>query len=111
MAEHTTIVERSDSGTTRGIMLGIFVALAVAVAAFFVFGGPGRFIGPAAPNQTNINVPAPNAPAQQVPAGPQINLPPKIDVNLNQQPPPAPAAAPPAAQAPAEASGPGGAVR
>src|SRR4051794_28558275 len=110
MAEHTTIVEHRDSGTARGIMLGIFAALTVAVAAFFIFGGAGRFTGTAAPNQTNINVPAPNAPGQQMPAGPKINIPPKIDVNLNQRPPQAPAAAAPAAQAPGEAPRPAGAV-
>ena len=110
MREHTTIVERSDSGMARGLMLGIFAALLVAIVAFFMLGGPGRFMGTAATGQTNVNLPAANPPAQAMPAGPQINIPARIDVNLN-QPPSAPAADVPAAQAPAEAPRPAGATR
>jgi hypothetical protein len=93
-----------------GLVLGIFGALLMGLVAVFLFtGGPGRFM-PAAPNQTNVNVPAQNAPAQPMPAGPQINIPPKIDVNLNQPPAQAPAAQAPAAQPP-EVQAPGGAAR
>ncbi len=87
-----------------GVVLGIVAVLVVAVLAVFLMaGGPGRFMGSAAPNQTNVNVPAANVPAQPAPVVPQINIPPKIDVNLNQQPPQAPAGQAPAVQAPAEA--------
>ena len=88
MAEHQ-IVEHTDSGTGTGMVLGIIVVLlAVVVALFFVFGGPGRFAGGStAPSQTNVNAPA----GQQAPSGPNINVPPQVDVNVNQRP-----AAPPA---------------
>jgi len=105
MTEHTTVVDdRRDSGMGKGLVLGMAATLLVAVVAmFFIVGGPGRFMGAAPPSQTNVNVPAVNAPAQPVPAGPQINIPAKIDLNVNQQPPQAPAAQAPAAQAPADA--------
>jgi len=93
MAEHH-IVETRDSGAGTGMVLGIlFAVLVVALALFFVFGGPGRFAGNAGtPNQTNVNVPAQGQPQ----SGPNINVPRQVDVNVNQQPAP---------QAPAQPSG------
>jgi len=87
------IVERrSDRGMGAAIILGIVVVgLAVIVALFFLFGGPGRFTGSGASGQTNVNVPAQNQPQ----SGPNITIPRQIDVNINQPPAPAPA---PAAQ-------------
>lgn len=81
------IVEhRSDSGMGAGIMVGILiVGLVAIVALFFLFGGPGRFLGSGASGQTNVNVPAQNAPAQNQPqSGPDITIPRQIDVNINQ---------------------------
>lgn len=90
------IVERTDRGVGTGMMLGIIIAgLAVVVALFIMFGGPSRFMGSGAPNQTNVNVPAEN----QAPNMPNITIPREIDINVNQQP--APAAAPAPAVAPA----------
>jgi predicted metalloprotease len=85
MTDH--IVERSDSGVATGMVLGIVVvALAVIVALFFVFGGPGRFLGgSAAPSQTNVNVPAQSQPQN----APNITIPREIDININQQAAPA----------------------
>ena len=103
MRENTTVVDdRRDSSMGTGMVLGIVAALLVVVlAVFLIAGGPGRFMS-ASPSQTNVNVPAGNAPAQPAaPAGPQINIPPKIDLNVNQQPQ-APQA--PAVQAPADAA-------
>jgi len=102
MAEHH-IVEHRDTSSSTGAMLGIaFVLLLVVVALFFAFGGPSRFAsGPGTPNQTNVNVPAQSQPQ----SGPNINVPRQIDVNVNQQPPPAqqpPAQQPPAQQPPAQ---------
>ncbi len=92
MAEHV-IVER-ESGTNTGVMLGIVTVVLIAVVAlFFVFGGPGRFAGGQAPNNTNVNVPAQG---QQPQAAPAINIPKQIDVNVNQ-----PGQQAPAPQAPA----------
>src|SRR5437764_9902704 len=85
MADQHTVVERTDSGTGVGMVLGIVVVLLVAIVAlFFVFGGPGRFAGgatPASPGQTNVNVPAQNPPQ----SGPNVNVPPQVDVNVNQR--------------------------
>ncbi len=78
------IVEhRNERGMGAGIMLGILaVGIVVIVALFFLFGGPGRFVGPGASGQTNVNVPAQSQPQ----TGPSINVPKQIDVNINQQP-------------------------
>ena len=105
MTEHTTIVDdRRESRMGKGLVLGIAATVVVAlVAIFLIAGGPGRFMAAPPANQTNVNVPAGNAPAQPVPAGPQINIPPKIDLNINQQAPQPPAGQAPAVQAPAEA--------
>ena len=86
MAEHHTVVDRSDSGTGVGMVLGVVLVLLVAVIAlFFIFGGPGRFTGATTspPNQTNVNVPAQQ---QQPQSGPNINVPRQVDVNVNQNP-------------------------
>jgi len=89
MAEHH-IVEHRDTSSSTGAMLGIaFVLLLVVVALFFAFGGPSRFVSSGTPNQTNVNVPAQNQPQSQPQSGPNINVPRQIDVNVNQQPPPA----------------------
>jgi hypothetical protein len=85
------------------MVLGIVaVLLVLVVALFFMFGGPGRISGTAAPSQTNINAPAqsapsaPNVSAPQVnvpaPSAPQINVPGQVDVNVNRAPAQAPAA-------------------
>jgi flagellar basal body-associated protein FliL len=103
MAEHQ-VVERSESGVGMGVMLGIVVVLLVAVIAlFFAFGGPTRFMG-SAPSQTNVNVPAQQAPAaqQQPQSAPNVQVPRQIDVNVNQPPAQQPPAQPPAQQAPAQ---------
>jgi hypothetical protein len=104
MAEHHHVVERVErdntgSGMAGGLIIGLVLLLFVAVLAYFVFGGgPGRFAGaPAAPGQTNVNVPAQNQPS----GGPNIQVPRQIDVNVNQ--PAAPAQQAPAQQAPAGA--------
>jgi hypothetical protein len=77
-----------------GMILGIVVLLLVGVMAlFFVFGGPR---GGAPTGQTNVNVPGQQQPQQ--PAGPNIQVPRQIDVNVNQ--PQAPAQQAPAQQAP-----------
>ena len=92
------IGERSDSGVATGMVLGIVVILAVVVALFFVFGGPGRFMGGSGtPNQTNVNVPAQSQPQ----SAPDITIPRQIDVNINQPPAQQPPPAAPAQQAPA----------
>jgi len=84
MADH--IVERTDSGSgvATGMVLAIVAVLLVGIVALFMFfGGPGRFVGGTTnpPSNTNVNVPAP---AQSQPqTGPQINVPPRIDVNMN----------------------------
>src|SRR5438128_940918 len=84
---HDHVVEsRSDSGVGTGLVLGIVVILLVGVVAlFFIFGGP-RTAGPApGPSNTNLNVPAQQAPpAQQPNSGPNIQVPRQIDVNVNQ---------------------------
>ena len=95
MHDHT-VVEHRDSGFGAGALLGIvLVALVAVIALFFVFGGPGRFAGPAAtpPSNTNVNVPQAQPPQGQ--SGPNINVPRQIDVNVNQ----------PGQQAPAPANG------
>jgi hypothetical protein len=51
------------------------------MAFFFVFGGFGRTSGPT--GQTNVNVPGQQA-QPQAPAGPNIQVPRQIDVNVNQ---------------------------
>ena len=80
------IVETREGGAGTGMVLGIVVVLLVAVViAFFMFaGGPGRFVGGSnsAPNQTNVNVPSQQQPAQQ-PSAPNVNVPGQIDVNVN----------------------------
>lgn len=98
MAQHTHPVERvehdSGAGTATGMIVGILLVLLIAILAlFFFFGGPARFAGssntaPAPAGQTNVNVPAQNAPPQQ--SAPNINVPRQIDVNVNQPPPAAP---------------------
>jgi predicted lipid-binding transport protein (Tim44 family) len=110
MAERRTydtyVERRTDDGTglATGMVLGIVLLVLLAlVALFFVFGGPSRFAGgtTTAPNQTNINVPA-----QQQPSAPNINVPPRVDVNVNpgQQ---APAPQQPSNQQPAQPQGSG----
>jgi hypothetical protein len=79
------IVETRETGTGTGMVLGIVVVLLVAVVvAFFVFaGGANRFAGGnSTPNQTNVNVPQQQQPAQQ-PSAPNVNVPGQIDVNVN----------------------------
>ncbi|MBM2810721.1 MAG: hypothetical protein HW416_1480 [Chloroflexi bacterium] len=89
------IVDRSDRGTSTGVVLGVvLVGIAVIVALFFVAGGTGRFMsGSGTPAQTNVNVPAQSQPQ----SAPNITIPRQIDVNINQQPAPAAAPAQPAA--------------
>ncbi len=109
MTEHHHVVERverdnSGSGMAGGLIIGLVLLLFVAVLAFFVFGGGlGRFAGAPAPaGQTNVNVPAQNQPN----SGPNIQIPRQIDVNVNAPQPPAqqaPAQQAPAQQAPAGA--------
>jgi hypothetical protein len=85
MSEHHYI-ERTDSGSgvATGMVLAIIAVLLVGVVVLFMFfGGPGRFMGGATtapPSNTNINVPPQTAPQQ---GGPQINVPPRVDVNVN----------------------------
>lgn len=93
LGEHY-IVEHRDSGSGTGVVLGIgFLLIVVAVALFFVLGGPTRLISSpvAPPNQTNINVPR------------------QIDININpgQQAPsnqPAPSNQQPGQRAPSNAN-------
>ncbi len=107
MAEHHIVerVERDDtgSGIAGGLIIGLVLLLFVAVLAFFVFGGgPGRFAGAPAPSgQTNVNVPAQSQPS----GGTNVQIPRQIDVNVNAPQPPAQQAPaqPPAQQAPAGA--------
>ena len=104
MADHV-IVEREGSG--NAVMIGIIGVVVIGIVVlFFIFGGPGRFAPAqtAAPNNTNVNVPAQG---QQPPAAaPNINIPRQIDVNVNQPAQQAPAApAAPAQQAPAGGGG------
>jgi len=86
MSEHHYI-ERTDSGTgvATGLVLAIVAVLLVGVVALFMFfGGPGRFVGGAtgaSPSNTNINVPSQAQPAPQ--SAPQINVPPRVDLNVN----------------------------
>src|SRR5688572_30374452 len=61
-----TVVERTDSGSSTGMVLGIVVVLLVAVMAFFFILGPGR--GSAPTGQTNVNVPGQQA-QPQAPGG------------------------------------------
>ncbi len=102
MAEHHVVerVERDDtgSGMAGGLIIGLILLLFIAVLAFFVFGGgPGRFAGaPAQPGQTNVNVPA-----QNQPSGPNVQVPRQIDVNVNA--PQAPAQQAPGQAAPQQA--------
>jgi hypothetical protein len=85
MAEHRHYVEHTDSGTgvATGMVLAIVGILLIGILALFLFfGGPGRFVGgtTAPPSNTNVNVPAP---AQSQPqTGPQINVPPRVDINV-----------------------------
>ena len=67
MTEHTTIVDdRRESGMGKGLVLGIAATVVVAlVAIFLIAGGPGRFMAAPPANQTNVNVPARNAPARR----------------------------------------------
>lgn len=90
MAEHHVVVDRGDSGGMgAGLILGVMAVVLLAVVAFFViFGNVGR---PAAGGQTNVNAPTQSQPAPQAApqSGPNINIPPQVDVNVNQrsQPP------------------------
>jgi hypothetical protein len=68
-----------------GLIVGILVVLVAVVVAFFLFSGFGRSATGNA-GQTNVNVPAQNAPA----GGPNINVPRQIDINVNQPSAPAP---------------------
>jgi hypothetical protein len=83
------IVDRTDRGTSTGIVLGlVLVGVAVIVALFFVLGVPSRFTsGSGTPSQTNVNVPAQSQPQ----TAPNITIPRQIDVNINQPPAAAPA--------------------
>jgi len=103
MAEHHHVVEHTDTGTgtATGMIIGIVVLLLVAILAFFfLFGGPGRS-APVPTGQTNVNIPAQQAPQQ--PSGPNIQVPRQIDVNVNQPPAQqAPVQQAPVQQAPAQ---------
>lgn len=92
------IVDRTDHGVGTGMVMGIvIVGLAMVVALFFVFGGPGRFMGGSGtPSQTNVNVPAQTQPQ----SAPLITIPREIEVNINQQPAPQAPVQAPAEQAP-----------
>jgi hypothetical protein len=76
-----TVVERTDSGSSTGMILGIVVVLLIAVMAFFFILGPGRGTPPT--GQTNVNVPGQQA-QPQAPGAPNIQVPRQIDVNVNQ---------------------------
>ena len=84
--EHRHYVEHTDSGTgvATGVVLAVVGILLIGILALFLFfGGPGRFASgttTAPPNNTNVNVPAP-AQSQPQPA-PQINVPPRVDINV-----------------------------
>lgn len=97
------IVDRTDQGVGTGVILGIvIVGLAVVVALFFVFGGPGRFMGGSGiPSQTNLNVPAQTQPQ----SAPLISIPREIEININQQPAPQVPVQAPVEQAPAQPAG------
>src|SRR5437879_2643471 len=93
MSEHQHYVEERDAGTgvATGMVLAIVAILLIGIVALFLFfGGPGRFVTPTTtnpPSNTNIHVPAP--PQSQPQPAPQINVPPRVDINVpNQNPAP-----------------------
>lgn len=92
MAEHHFVeIERGGSGIGTALVLGLVIALMVAlISVFFVFGNPSRFMGSSTPNQTNVNMPSLGQPQNGV----NIEVPRQIDININppaQAPPLAPA--------------------
>jgi hypothetical protein len=93
MARHHTYVERTETGdgVANGVLIAILAVLLVAILALFmVFGGPGRFMAGPTPSTTNVNAPVQSQPQSKPQAGPEINVPRQIDINVNQPPAQAP---------------------